>query len=65
MFPPDCCVGTTNIQVLPEFSLVLGVFYKRDLCVQSKKKELLKIKSVVASFEHTPEQYAKEERPWL
>jgi len=65
LFPPNCWLGTTNIQELPDFSLVLGVFYKRDLCVQGKKKELLKIKSVVASFKHTPESHAKEERPWL
>lgn len=65
LFPPNHWPGTTSIQVLPDFCLVLGVFYKRDLCVQGKKKELLKIKSVVSSFKHIPESHAKEERPWL
>jgi hypothetical protein len=64
-FPPKCLPGTADIQVLPGFSLVLGVFYKRDVRVQGKKKELLKIKSVVSSFKHTPESHTKVKHSWL
>jgi hypothetical protein len=40
-------------------------FTREFTSVQGKKKELLKIKSVVSSFKHTPESHAKEEHSWL